>query len=285
MSRPTTDPGSAMDCARVIRDEIAEQYVAGRLSEEVRAAFEDHYFSCDRCFADVEAWRALAASLPEDAQRQPARSVARWWPVALATAAIIVVAVGLYRFWLRPVQPAGIAAVTTPAIIPAPTPPGGPPSPGSVPVATLAALSAVTPPPYVPMRVRGSSDEAAQRFEQAMTHYQKRDYVAAIPGLQAAASLDATSPQAPFYLGICYLMTDDTAPASERLAAVVALGESGSLEDAHFFLAKAALRKGDVAGARAELTKTVALHGDREAEAGRLLADLAKIEGGPPGGR
>jgi len=46
------------------------------------------------------------------------------------------------------------------------------------------------------------------------------------------------------------------------------------LEDAHFFLAKALIRDGDVEAARDELRTVLALEGDRRDEASRLLAEL-----------
>src|SRR5688572_17868781 len=52
------------------------------------------------------------------------------------------------------------------------------------------------------------------------------------------------------------------------------LGESPYLEDAHFFLAKALIRDGDVEAARGELRTVLALEGDRRDEASRLLAEL-----------
>jgi hypothetical protein len=54
-----------MDCARVVRDEITEQYVAGRLPEDDQAAFEQHYFQCGRCFEELKNYRVLRAELDQ----------------------------------------------------------------------------------------------------------------------------------------------------------------------------------------------------------------------------
>lgn len=42
-----------------MRDEIAERYVAGRLNEEDRRAFEARYFTCVRCFEELKAYQLL----------------------------------------------------------------------------------------------------------------------------------------------------------------------------------------------------------------------------------
>ena len=59
----TTSTSPGMDCARVAREEIAERYVVGGLSDEDRNAFEEHYFECARCFEELEALQAIQAEL------------------------------------------------------------------------------------------------------------------------------------------------------------------------------------------------------------------------------
>jgi Putative zinc-finger len=51
-----------MDHAEVIQQKIAEKYALGELSAEVREQFEEHYFDCAECVADVEALAALMAA-------------------------------------------------------------------------------------------------------------------------------------------------------------------------------------------------------------------------------
>jgi tetratricopeptide (TPR) repeat protein len=256
-----------MDCARASRDEIAEQYVAGRLTDAEAAAFEEHYFTCDRCFADVEAWRAMGAAIaaaPAAEARSVRGRVPSWLWAAAAAAGVLIVA-GIFRYWPSPVQPVEprTASATPAAPLPAQPPPGAVPEP----VMSLAALSAVVPPPYAP------------------TRYQTGDYAGAIPGLAAAAALDARMAAAPFYLGACLLVTGDPAPAIDRFTAVLALGDSGYREDAYYLLAKAHLRAGHVAAAREALTEATLLHGDREAEVRKLLDELGKLDGGAGGRR
>jgi len=42
-----------MDHREIVEQEINEKYVLGQLSQQEEARFEEHYFGCDRCFADV----------------------------------------------------------------------------------------------------------------------------------------------------------------------------------------------------------------------------------------
>ena len=59
----TTSTSHGMDCTRVAREEIAERYLVGGLSDEDRNAFEEHYFECVRCFEELEALQAIQAEL------------------------------------------------------------------------------------------------------------------------------------------------------------------------------------------------------------------------------
>jgi hypothetical protein len=64
MSANTTTPTShGMDCTRVAREEIAERYLVGDLSDGDRNAFEEHYFECARCFEELDALQAIQAVL------------------------------------------------------------------------------------------------------------------------------------------------------------------------------------------------------------------------------
>ena len=54
-----------MDCALVKERCVTERYLFGRLSEDERAAFEEHYFECDKCFGELETLREIRAQLAE----------------------------------------------------------------------------------------------------------------------------------------------------------------------------------------------------------------------------
>jgi len=112
-----------VDCLRVDEDELVERYLAGRLSDDEAEWFESHYFSCDRCWAEVERAGALRAVLAEDQQPSavaPRRGVP-WWPLA-AAAAMMLAALGIRQI----TRPAG-----------APSPGGGPEVTRGAPAAAL----------------------------------------------------------------------------------------------------------------------------------------------------
>ncbi|MDQ5858084.1 MAG: hypothetical protein M3542_07405, partial [Acidobacteriota bacterium] len=140
--------------------------------------------------------------------------------------------------------------------------------------AALATLAVVHAPQYTPVVLRGAVDEAARRFREAMQLYVSRDYAGARPGLRAASELDRGRPDIAFFLGICALLTDEPADAIAELRRTIALGESPYLEEAHFYLAKAHVQRGELAAASGELAATVRLRGEREQEARELLQKL-----------
>lgn len=95
-----------MDHATATRQAIAEAYVLGELSEEERDRFEEHFFTCPECAADVKALTAFLDDARTVLAREPvsqriARAVRRlfdlsWRPLpALPAAAALVLALGV----------------------------------------------------------------------------------------------------------------------------------------------------------------------------------------------
>ncbi len=273
--RTTSSNKNTMDCVRVMEQEIAERYVLGTLDEAEREAYEEHYFDCDRCFEELNAYRLIQEELARSEESAKPLDIGAWgasvrrWGWTAAAAASVLIAVGV---WLR--QP-GLPPLPPPpvAVTPSPTPT---PAPAAT-LPSLEELAAVRPPVYRPLTLRGPEDESRRRFRSAMEHYRKQEFGAAIPGLESAARLDPDAPDAHFFLGACYLLTGRTDRAVERLSRTIALGDSPYLEEAHFYLAKARLRQRDLAGAQAELQKTIRLKGDREREAQDLLAQIQTL--------
>ena len=66
-----------MDCALVKERCVTERYLFGRLSEDERAAFEEHYFECDKCFGELETLREIRAQLAEQREKSRPKSTAR----------------------------------------------------------------------------------------------------------------------------------------------------------------------------------------------------------------
>lgn len=98
------------------QEDVVERYVKGRLAPEERLAFEEHFFACDECFAEVMTTEDLVAGVREVARRDSlarphsasgilAELWRRGWlsPAALVpTAAAVFLAVG--TGWLLLVQ-------------------------------------------------------------------------------------------------------------------------------------------------------------------------------------
>lgn len=293
-----------MQCEQVVRDEIAERYLRGAMGPADQEAFEHHYFECASCFDELESLRLLRQALVRGAPAGEAGYGARgrWapWRWAAAAAVVALVAAGLYlRFAGSNGPPAGPGdgegrlAEQRPAV-PAQPAPEAPPPPlpetaSSAPLvaaeaaarsAVLATLAVVHAPEYTPVVLRGAVDEAARRFREAMRLYVRRDYAGARAELRAAAGLDRGRPDIAFFLGICALLTDEPADAIAELRRTIALGESPYLEEAHFYLAKAHVQRGELADAAAQFEATVRLRGEREQEARKLLQRLEAFREG-----
>src|SRR5437667_12725950 len=210
-----------MKCDQVERDEMVEMYLTSRLSAPEQEAFEEHYFSCSRCFDSVEIYRALQAELKEAAsaiRAEPLPTVVPWrwaWAAGVATVAAVVT----LALWLRPPAPE-LAPRAPVAVAPPPASP------------SFAELARVEQPPYAPATLRGAADQATQHFRAGMQHYAKEDFRGALPDLRAAAKLNPKAPEIQFFLGICYLITEQTDRSIAHLRATVALGDTPYLEEA-----------------------------------------------------
>jgi hypothetical protein len=279
-------------CPWLARGDVFEGYVRDTLGQEERHAFETHYFDCDSCAARLQVYQglqtALAATAAGAPARQPVRAWPWWWVAAPVTAGVLII-VAATALWLRWPAPAAPESTLAVAVTPAPSPPAAPPQstvsaptaaapPSAAPAPPLVALSVlarVAAPAYLPAtQLRAAPSEAAERFDAAMRRYVDGDYAGAIPGLRAAAGLRPDAPQYAFFLAACHLLTNQVDPAVTDFQRAIALGESPFLEEAHFYLAKARLRQGNLPAARDELTRTIERRGRLEDDARQLLAQV-----------
>jgi tetratricopeptide (TPR) repeat protein len=256
-----------MDCRDVANEDVAEAYVAGRLEQVQREAFEAHYFECPTCFERLEVCRALRQGLSEQkaTRRRSARRERVWeWSGVLAAAAVLAVAV----LWTRPGPP--LPSVT-------PASPGKPPER----TATLATLGRFDPPSYSPVTWRNASTMSRTWFDSGMARYAARDYKGAIADLERAASASSSAPQVHFFLGICRLLTGDVEAGIAGLERTVAQGDTPFLESARFYLARAALLKNDRRAAETYLGRVIALRGELALPAQQLLHAMADVPSEP----
>jgi tetratricopeptide (TPR) repeat protein len=249
-----------MDCDRIEREDLAERYLAGKLTKDEQGEFETHCFACPKCLEKLQVNRLLQEELGKldasdlsVAPKEKRAAFRRWaW---ISAAAVILAAVAIGILWQL-----GIF--------------GGPSAgPGKI-LPSLATLSEFEPPLYIPRSLRGVVDEATERFRAGMTRYQEGDFAGAIPALQSAAELNPQGANIRFFLGICFLLSGQTDKGIAELKKTVAIGDSAYLGEAHFYLAKGLLRQGDVKAARQELKASVESGSPLGEEAARLLTQL-----------
>jgi TolA-binding protein len=337
-------------CERYAEQESAERYVAGRMTADEAADFEQHFLACDACLetvrgvedvrdvlverrtalaqgeADLLTASGLAAgpsAVPSAAQAQPWSRKTRAWSSAtwLAAAAVLIAGVGwMLGSGLARLGSRGSSGAPAPTVVrdasrdPAPSgtpstpsapasgqpgqrepnqagapanassqPPSGTPaqSPeapsGSGPTALIARLAIVIPPPYVAVPVRGEGDSAQKSFAAAMTRYRAGDHAGAATGLRALVAKSPDLASAQFYLGICELMTRQTRRAETALRAAADSEVTPYADEAYFYLAKAALQRGDLAAAERALTEAVVRDAGPGNEARRLLEEVRAL--------
>lgn len=271
-----------MDCDRVERDGIADRYLLRRLSDEDRDAFEAHYFECERCFGDVRSLEAIGEELKATDQRLAGvqRPTVRWMPGVAAAAAVVLVA-GTF-VWLRsPSTPDRSPTTAPPSASEAPileAPDAEPEAPPASADLSIAQLARIEPPPFEPPTLRGAPDEATAGFLRGMERYRQADYAGAIADLRGASQLDPQAPHVLFFLGVSYLLSGQEIAAIDRLEATIALGDSAYFEEAHWYLAKAHVRRNNLTAAKAMLRDLSGLRGPGSGDARHLLAQIEALE-------
>ena len=278
--------------------DTAERYVSGALPEPERTSFEEHFFGCTTCFRAVQALEdarsVLAGEVPDvdGAPASPARVFPQRW-MAMAAMVVVVAGLGLVirrvaaPIEIRPNTPASTEAQSqrpqavepaTPSAAQTPLP--AVPRPDSsrqeTAQARLERWAAVVPPQYVALTTRAgqeAEDQDARMFDEAMTHYSARRYSQAAERLQA---LNDRSPLAhvQFFLGISELMSGEEGRAGVALQLCASQRTSPYSDEAHFYLAKLALRGGDWTAAVRHLEITVEREAGPTGEAARLLLEI-----------
>lgn len=172
-----------------------------------------------------------------------------------------------------PATTPGTGQPQAPRVEPAP----GPGTTPARPARDLGTLAMVVPPPYVPLQTRGSADTQEQAFTAAMTKYNAKDYQGAVDGLRAIADTHPEAAHAQFFLGVSLLMVDKAADARQALERAAASGTAPFADEAHFYLAKAALRERDLPRAKRELQLAVEREAGPAGEAARLLREVTPL--------
>jgi TolA-binding protein len=244
-----------MNCEEVEREDIVVAYVSGRLPDETRDLFEEHYFGCDQCLQQVECARLAREVL---VARPPAKSFP-WKPLA-AIAAILIAAI----------------AVGT-AVVPKHQTVVGTPSPANPPDSSprYDMLARFDPPPYKPSVLRGA-ETAGRPFRDAMQRYSAKDFTGAVQALHSVVTANAGLTEARYYLGLSELLSGDRDSGAADLELVIAAGDTPYQSEARFYLAKALLAAKKVAGARRQLETLVSQQSEFAPRATEILNQLPK---------
>ncbi|MEO8125881.1 MAG: tetratricopeptide repeat protein [Bryobacteraceae bacterium] len=111
-------------------------------------------------------------------------------------------------------------------------------------------------------------------FAEAMTYYLAHDYSRASFALQKATGKHPENPEIRFYLGVSYLLTDDTQAGIRELKVAERLGDSPYMDRSQFYLAKAFLRQNDKVNALRLLDAVAGSGGSLAEPAKKLKAEL-----------
>lgn len=137
-------------------------------------------------------------------------------------------------------------------------------------------LALIVPPPYLPLQTRGAAEQAAA-FAAAMARYNAKDYQAAADQLRSVAQAQPDAAHVQFFRGIALLMINQPAEATEVFDHVVATGTMPFADEAHYYLAKAAIAQRDLPRAERELQLAIDKEAGPAGEAARLLRELRRI--------
>jgi anti-sigma factor RsiW len=257
------------DCNGRPAEELLESYVQGTLPETEARKFEEHYFDCPRCLAEVEALQTAAMQLGARPRVAPKAPIP--WPrrigVLSAVAALLIVGVFVFRESRAP----GGSAV---AVNPAPPASTAAPAPGASSPAPMAAseIADLSIPVFQASALRGPGRNV--HFAAGMQAYAGKNYLLAEKDLAQVPADDADGIAARFYAGVCQMQLGHLPAAAAALQSVADGGDSPQQEASLYYLAQTALLNNDVAEANRDLTRTVALHGDFER---RARAELDRI--------
>jgi anti-sigma factor RsiW len=212
-------------------------------------------------------------------------SGAAWIGLAAAASLAGVIVWAPWRGSSSPEPTNTVAQQTPPTVTPTPTPTPPTTEPkidqpsgtgaavkpkATRPPISLEALAIVMPPPYVPLQTRGTDTAPGEAFAAAMTKYSAKDYRGAIDALKPIADADPQSIPAQFFLGISHLALNEPAAASAVLNRVATSNIAPYADEAHFYLAKAAIGARDLDRAERELSIAIDRQAGPPSEAQKL---------------
>jgi tetratricopeptide (TPR) repeat protein len=135
-------------------------------------------------------------------------------------------------------------------------------------------------PVYLGVSVRQEPASPDSLFDAGMLCYVAEDFRGATADLEAAMEAGADPLPTQFFLGASLLMLDQPREAADAFGAVIELGPSAYLAEAHYYRAKALLRLGDLDHALDDLQAAGSSPGEISGPAGFLADSVEVLMGG-----
>ena len=249
-----------MNCNQIQETDAVERYVQNTLSPEDASAFEEHYFSCDDCNANLQSVLAARDALIQHNRKvveMPKPAAPSVWRVVALIAAAILMATAIWQM-----KKATDSKLENQAVAPVPKP------------NRLIELARYEAPKFEAVTLRGQQTEGKALFNSAMKDYAAGDYAKALAGLNKTLERDNTLTAAHFFNGACHLLLGHANDAIAQMQLVMMDNDSPFLEEARWASAKAWIRKGDTPQARSQLDAIIASKGDFAARATALRAAI-----------
>ncbi len=200
---------------------LIDSYLQRNLPDEKLEAFEQHYFECDLCYAQLKvAERLVSKEVPIVIEGRAAKPLFGFdWKLTrkpmLAFASFLIIA---------------LTAVLVTVIN------------QSLRLSSIYKLSDFSPPVYIQSEIRGQgANRINGAFARAMAHYNRKEYSHALDILKGIPG-SAQNPQVIFFKGICYLLTDKVHKAIKEFDNIIEDMNPSYYDEAIYYKAIALLR-------------------------------------------
>ncbi len=235
---------------------LIDSYLKGNLPDEKLETFEQHYFECDLCFAQlkvaerliskevsiVTAGRAVKPLFGFNwkLHRKPMLAFASFLIIALTVVLVTVISQS-HRLRL------------------------------------LYNLSDFPPPVYIQGETRGQENGGTNgTFARAMVHYNRKEYSRALEILKEIPGA-AQNPRVVFFKGICYLLTDKLHKAIKEFDIIIEDMNPSYYDEAIYYKAIALLRSNRKEKALEQLSHLAGMFSPYAPKA-RALIDKIKVK-------
>ena len=265
------------ECSGAPAERYLEPYLRNTLPKAVAKKFEEHYYGCEVCLAQLEALEAVELKLGKRPRK--ALGILLHWPAAFyavgAIAEMLVVGLLLWRpvtgrlsrkqeavahgsapLPIQQIRPQAQAAPATPM---------------------LHQLADMNLPVFQIANLRGQKVNPA--LVEGMNAYARHDCGTAVKALSDVKALDPYGPMARLYSGVCLMHDGKLERAAQTLKAAALVNGSPEQETAWYYLAQIALTDDDAIKARHYLALTISSHGDMEQRARGELKRIPADEG------